>query len=87
MMSSATLCYNSREGLERRLKSEIEFYLRKMAGEWRNRLLCVGCNMLAIGTEQTLICSFCASKQARVVLVVGTSRDKVWNEIDNGPPG
>ena len=33
-------CYNSKEGLERPLKSVIEFYRRKMAREWRNRLLC-----------------------------------------------
>ena len=33
-------CYNSREGLEHPLKSEIEFYRRKMGCEWRNRLLC-----------------------------------------------
>ena len=33
-------CYNSKEGFERPLKSVIEFYRRKMAREWRNRLLC-----------------------------------------------
>ena len=71
----------SREGLQRSLKSEIEFYRRKMAVNGAIGF-CVGCNTLAIGTEQTLICSFCAS-----ITTMAVSRDKVWNEIDNGGPG
>ena len=72
----------SREGLQRSLKSEIEFYRRKMAVNGAIGF-CVGCNTLAIGTEQTLICSFfCTS-----ITTMAVSRDKVWNEIDNGGPG